>query len=196
MKKDSKVLFEEFKNCKRYSIEELRANNYEQIKQLNSNIVYFVEVPDNFEVEILNRTTGPKVTNAWKTNESLHKDPLYYDLNERFNLSDKKILNIGKGERKNNKGYQRFIDYLEYGTGLPKPHDGGRSIWQIKNKHKLNIFFISCKNAAFYEYQLIEQYKKENNGNKPLANKNSGNSKTSKLDCKGCPRQNICSANK
>ena len=76
MKKDSKVLFEEFKNCKRYSIEELRANNYEQIKQLNSNIVYFVEVPDNFEVEILNRTTGPKVTNAWKTNESLHKDPL------------------------------------------------------------------------------------------------------------------------
>ena len=123
-------------------------------------------------------------------------DPLYYDLSERFNLSDRKILYIGKGERKNNKGYQRFIDYLEYGTGLPKAHDGGRSIWQIKNNHKLNIFFISCKNASFYEYQLIEQYKKENNGNTPLANRNSGNSKTSKLDCKGCPRLNICSANK
>lgn len=189
-------MIEEFKDYKRYTIEELRKSNYEQIKKLNSNIVYFVEVPDNFKVEFLNITTGPKVTKSWDKDEKLHKNPLYYDLSERFNLSDKKILYIGKGEWKNNKGYKRFIDYLEYGTGLPIPHDGGRSIWQIKNNHKLNIFFIPCQNATYYENQLIEQYKRENNNNAPLANRVSGNSKTNKLNCKGCPRYNKCSANK
>lgn len=188
-------MFEEFKDCKRYTIEELRKSNYEQIKKLDSNIVYFVEVPDDFNVEFLNITTGPKITNSWKKDKSLHKDPLYYDLSERFNLSDRKILYIGKGEQKNNKGYKRFIKYLEYGKGLPKPHDGGRSIWQIKNNHKLKIFFVPCQNATFYENQLIEQYKRENNGYKPLANRVSGNSKTTKSNCNNCPRLNKCSVN-
>lgn len=189
-------MFEEFRNCKRYTIEELRKNDYQQIKKLNSNIVYFVEVPDNFKVEFLDITTGPKVTKSWKKDETLHKNPLYYDLSERFNLSDRKILYIGKGEQKNNKGYQRFIDYLEYGNGLPKSHDGGRSIWQVKDNHKLNIFFIPCQNAAFYENQLIEQYKKINHNNKPLANRTGGSSKTTRQNCKNCPRFNICSVNK
>ncbi len=188
-------VLEEFKDCKRYTIEELRKSNYEHIKKINSNIVYFVEVPDNFKVEFLYETTAHKLK---QTGKGKDENALYEitDLVNRYNNSDKKILYIGKGERKNNKGYKRFIDYLMYGNGISKPHDGGRSIWQIKNNHKLNIFFISCQNAAFYEYQLIEQYKKENRGNRPLANRNSGNSKSNYLNCKGCPRFNKCSVNK
>lgn len=188
-------MFEKFKNCQRYTIDELRKSNYEQIKSLKSNVVYFVEVPNNFEVEITYDTTAHKLKQAGK---GKGKNALYPidNLVNRYNNSDKKILYIGKGERKNNNGYKRFIDYLMYGIGIKKSHDGGRSIWQIKNNHKLNVFFISCHNATFYENYLIEQYKIENNGNKPLANRNSGNSKTNNLNCKGCPRYNECYVNK
>lgn len=188
-------MIEEFKDYKRYTIEELRKSNYEQIKKLNSNIVYFVEVPTNFVIEFVYETTAHKLKQAGK---GKGKNAFYEitDLVNRYNKSEKKILYIGKGEWKNNEGYNRLIEYLEYGNGIPKPHDGGRSIWQIKNNHKLNIFFIPCQNATYYENQLIEQYKRENNNNAPLANRVSGNSKTNKLNCKGCPRYNKCSANK
>lgn len=188
-------MLEELKNCKRYTIEELRKNNYEQVKNTNSNLVYFVETPKNFKVEFTNKTTAHKLKQA---GNSKGKNALYElaDLLNRYNQSDKKILYIGKGERKNNDGYKRLIQYLEYGKGVSKPHDGGRSIWQIKNNNQLNVFFIPCQNATFYENELIEQYKKENHGCKPMANIVDGSSKATKSACKNCPGLNKCSINK
>lgn len=82
---------------------------------------------------------------------------------------DKAILYIGKaGGRRGLR--QRVWQYLRFGVNGAGNHRGGRAIWQIENADMLLLTYECCENCEERERQLLRDYRKENNGQYPLAN--------------------------
>ena len=66
----------------------------------------------------------------------------------------------------------RLRQYMSFGQGLPVAHWGGRYIWQLTDSASLRVCWkpIPDKVPREVEYQLIQEFRKQNNGRLPFAN--------------------------
>lgn len=115
--------------------------------------IYIVECPENFKIEFTDKpiTIKEKVIKGKLRNIIYPVEELY----EKYENGNKRILNIGKTNCK--EGLQRRLQlYLEYGQGKDVAHRGGRSIWQIINNQKLNLYWYPTENARKLEKYLIQ----------------------------------------
>ena len=83
------------------------------------------------------------------------------------------IMYIGKagGSRNTTSLRTRIKDFIEFGYGNPRPHWGGRYIWQLPDAYDLFICWRETKNIEprTLEKELITTFKKKFN-NLPFAN--------------------------
>jgi len=114
--------------------------------------VYFVVVPDLFEVTFSN--------NPIAIQEHMGQ-ALLYDLDMlkcKFSKTDKRILYIGKASGERNRLRQRIRQLVRYGYGEAQNHMGGRALWQINNAHQLLIGYLPCEQATQAEAKLLHEY--------------------------------------
>lgn len=125
--------------------------------------VYFVLVPDLFDVNFSNNTTAIR--------EYMGRSLLYpaEELASRFQNSDKRIMYIGKASGERNRLRQRLRQLVRYGYGEVQNHRGGRALWQIDNAHQLLIEYLPCEQATQAEADLLHEYVNRFNS-LPIAN--------------------------
>lgn len=76
------------------------------------------------------------------------------------------VIYIGKAEDLNN----RVKQYIDFGSGKPVGHYGGRYIWQIESSDNLTVCWKDFENAREKEKEMILEFKDEHNGMLPFAN--------------------------
>jgi hypothetical protein len=79
------------------------------------------------------------------------------------------VLYIGKGDNIQ----RRLKQYIEFGSGKPIGHWGGRYIWQLKDSAHLLVAWMPCgsdETAAMMEARLLRRFKDEHDGQLPYAN--------------------------
>ena len=91
------------------------------------------------------------------------------------------VVYIGKaggveanGKKSNSKLQKRISDYLDFGSGEPVGHWGGRLIWQIKDSKDLLFCWKAIPeqegNPVEIEKELIADFKRQYGGKRPFAN--------------------------
>ena len=83
-------------------------------------------------------------------------------------IDNEPIIYIGKAKSL----HKRIKQYMDFGSGCPVGHYGGRYIWQIKDSGSLIICWkpIIDQNPADIESRLIQEFKAQHNGQRPFAN--------------------------
>ena len=85
------------------------------------------------------------------------------------------ILYIGKaggeGNRPDRTLRARVGELLSFGAGVPCAHWGGRSVWQLEGSGSLLIAWCEDNDPASLERSLIGEFKNQNNGRRPFANR-------------------------
>jgi len=114
--------------------------------------VYFVVVPDLFEVTFSTSTTAIRE----HMGQSLLYDPDM--LKCKFSKTDKRILYIGKASGERNRLRRRLWQLVRYGYGEAQNHMGGRALWQINNAPQLLIGYLPCEQATQAEAKLLREY--------------------------------------
>ena len=120
--------------------------------------IYIVECPENFEIKFTDNpiTLKQKIIKGKLRNLIYSVEELY----AKYENGNKRILNIGKTDSK--EGLQKRIKlYLEYGQGKDVAHRGGRSVWQIVNNQKLNLYWYPTEKARELEKYLIQLHAKK-----------------------------------
>lgn len=92
-------------------------------------------------------------------------------------LSNHHIIYIGKANGK--EGLKKRInDYIRFGKKTQEKiekngicHRGGRAIWQLDDYKELKIYWKESDSPRTEEKELIANFKKQNNGNRPFANR-------------------------
>lgn len=117
------------------------------------------------------------------------KDILWYkiDINEDMpgktlnqclvEIGETEILYIGKTKRELRTRIKEYIQYGDFENKKANRHAGGRAIWQISKEDDINnlVFcWIEIKEPEKAEKYLIENYKNQHNGQRPLANQKNG----------------------
>lgn len=83
------------------------------------------------------------------------------------------ILYIGKagGANSNATLQSRLKQYMDFGSGKPVGHWGGRYIWQLKNADDLIVCWnMTDREPSEVESEMIENFKKQHGGKRPFAN--------------------------
>ena len=88
------------------------------------------------------------------------------------------VVYIGKaggveanGKKSNSKLQKRISDYLDFGSGEPVGHWGGRLIWQIKDSNDLQLCWKPVDaDPREEEKRLIADFKRQYGGKRPFAN--------------------------
>ena len=91
------------------------------------------------------------------------------------------VVYIGKaggveanGKKSNSKLQKRISDYLDFGSGEPVGHWGGRLIWQIKDSKDLLFCWKAIPeqegNPVEIEKEFIADFKRQYGGKRPFAN--------------------------
>ena len=79
-----------------------------------------------------------------------------------------------KGKKSNSKLQKRISDYLDFGSGEPVGHWGGRLIWQIKDSKDLLFCWKAIQeqegNPVEIEKEFIADFKRQYGGKRPFAN--------------------------
>lgn len=92
---------------------------------------------------------------------------------DKINKDEKTdILYIGRGNVKS-----RVRSLILFGLGKRKNHRGGEWIWQVNDVKNIRILVSSCpigKEMAYEKY-LLDEFRKDHNGELPLGNRNGGN---------------------
>ncbi len=81
-------------------------------------------------------------------------------------VDDGTILYAGETERTL---YERVSELIGFGSGEPRPHRGGRLIWQLKNHDELLICWRVHENPVDMKHQIIKEFKNKYNA-LPFAN--------------------------
>lgn len=124
--------------------------------------IYVIDVPKGFQVSFVNTTTAIGTFNE--------RSMLYpaKELQEKYELSDKKRLYIGKAAGENGLR-QRLHQMTQYGWRNATNKRGGRAIWQIENCYELLVGYFICENPREIETEAINKYVEEF-GVMPVAN--------------------------
>ena len=70
---------------------------------------------------------------------------------------------------------KRLSQYLRFGEGMNVGHYGGRYIWQLKDSNDLLICWMpTVDDPEAVENLMIEEFKKNHNGDRPFANLKDG----------------------
>lgn len=82
-------------------------------------------------------------------------------------VSSASVLYIGKAGI----SQKRLKQYMDYGSGKPVGHHGGRYIWQLGNSNRLRLYWKTTpdQNPTVVENQLIQAFH-EQHGSLPFAN--------------------------
>lgn len=81
-------------------------------------------------------------------------------------VENEAVIYIGKAEDLNN----RVKQYIDFGSGKPVGHYGGRYIWQIESSDNLTVCWKDFENTREKEKEMILEFKDEHNGMLPFAN--------------------------
>jgi hypothetical protein len=87
-------------------------------------------------------------------------------------ISNEEIIYIGQagGNGSNATLRKRLKQYLEFGSGKPVGHWGGRYIWQLKDSDELVITWKETREDPYIiESEMIKKFK-EKHGERPFAN--------------------------
>ena len=104
------------------------------------------------------------------------KDPTQpvADLRDRW-VEGVEILYIGKagggGSRPDRTLRARIAELLSFGTGALSAHWGGRSVWQLEGSENLLVAWVEATDPVSLERSLIRDFKDQNNGQRPFANR-------------------------
>ena len=89
-------------------------------------------------------------------------------------VKDTPILYMGKAGGTDSKAtlQSRLTQYMKFGQGKNVGHYGGRLIWQLKDSQDFIVCWKSLTNEEprKYEADLINDFKKEHNEERPFAN--------------------------
>lgn len=154
---------------KLYSVEELHNGAITEIPHTSG--VYFVFMPENFVINIKEKTEGFPLTSKGKPS-SYPVQKLLKKAEQYSKPVDPKShpLYIGKAKDL----YRRIEQYIAYRYHSPNlfPHDGGRAIWQLDKSERLLFRYVEChegEDCRELERQLLCEYK-ERHGEYPFAN--------------------------
>ena len=117
--------------------------------------VYFVFMPSNFGLVILQKNVGFEFTSKRKPSsyriEELEAKAEHYG---KFGNYTSHLLYVGKAKNL----HRRIEQYVGYRYRIQNlfPHDGGRAIWQIENSEKLIVRYMECLEGE--DCRKIEQY--------------------------------------
>ena len=87
-------------------------------------------------------------------------------------IDNEEIVYIGQagGKGSNSTLRKRLHSYIQYGSGKPVGHQGGRYIWQLSDSDDLIfIWKATTEDPDLVETHLIEKFKKKH-GKRPFAN--------------------------
>lgn len=139
--------------------------------------VYFIKMPTDYVFEVLLESEGRPVTSkgqpsSYPVKELKQKIEDVYGPKPPYSNN---ILYIGKTNH--NVGLRkRLIEYLGFRySEKTKPHNGGRSIWQLKRNEDFIVEVLPCskdEDPGDKEHDLLLKYK-EQFGNYPFANRRS-----------------------
>lgn len=148
------MLFEDFQGFK--TIEELKKSNYYEIPENKG--VYIILFKGKYPVFLEKSSAGRyKRKNPTVSIEKLSANW----------IKNEEIIYIGKAGKNIRK---RIKQYVEFGSGKPVGHWGGRYIWQIKNPEELVVAWKETeKDPEIVESELINTFK-EKHDNRPFAN--------------------------
>lgn len=144
-----------------YTVKELHDGALNEIPETSG--VYFVFMPSNFELVILQKNVGFEFTSKRKSSsyriEELEAKAEHYG---KFGNYTSHLLYVGKAKNL----HRRIEQYVGYRYRIQNlfPHDGGRAIWQIENSEKLIVRYMEClegEDCRKIEQNLLQTYKKQ-----------------------------------
>ena len=127
------------------SIAQLRERNCDQIPE-DPGVYKVIRSSRNFPA-FRKKSTGGRFKGR---NPTVPKN----ELDKKW-VKDTKVLYYGKADRNLRR---RISDYLKFGKGEPRPHWGGRFIWQLKDSDKLKIAWTKHDNPRQLEQDLLKEF--------------------------------------
>jgi hypothetical protein len=149
-----------------FTISTLKANGFDgfiSIHELKLNCRYLVPSHKGVYVVISTNQSPPEFLQVSTGGKFKDKDPsVDIDLLKQNWVDDAEVLYIGKAGSNTSKAtlQSRIKQYLDFGTGKPVGHWGGRYIWQLSNADDLLIAWkVLDDDPRQIEKQLIQKFR-------------------------------------
>ena len=138
------------------SLGDLLANGCQTIPQEPG--IYWVLAPEGMSIRFHRQAYHPKAR--------LYEEET---LRRKFETcTNHRVLYIGKAEGKRGLR-QRLKQYMDYGQGKSRNHQGGRAIWQVEQAGLLLLAYQVCQQPGQMEKQLLQAFRNRH-ATYPLAN--------------------------